>query len=234
MIINPVTLRNDLDKIEDIEKASLRLVVQAVLDFRAEAAIIFEKENDLVADIGEDLTREALDNMGMSTVKRRLFGKIDYKKARYIFNSEYALKQALFVDSKAEKDSGRRTATIQTTQLSMWVRQIRSGIEINEKGKLPFVVDGEFLSTTIFVKYNYVEIEGNDMLVDIIVAALPNGMLQERYNPDANNTIFLAGRNAPTRGEDFRVRISFSKLKEKCNWRVQTIPLYPEEFIWEN
>lgn len=96
------------------------------------------------------------------------------------------------------------------------------------------IVDSEFLSTTIFVKYNYEEINGNDMLVDIIITALPNGLLQNRYNPNSTDTIFLAGRNASSRDEDFRVRIGFKKLKEKCNWRVQTIPLYPEDFIWDN
>ena len=234
MLLNPLTLRNEFDRIEEIEKSSLRMVVQALLDFRLEAASIFEIENDLVADIGEDLTREALDGMGMSSVKKRLFGKVDYKRARYIFNAEYAVKQALFVDSKAEKYSGRGTATIQTSQFSMTVHQRRGGELLIEKGKLPVIIENQFLATTIFVKYNYENVQGNDMLVDITVVALPNGLLQEAYNLNEHDTIFLAGRSSPSRGEDFRVRINFKALKEKANWRVQNIPLHPEDFIWED
>jgi len=54
-------LENDLDRLEEIERASMRLVTQAIYDFRKTAAEIFEKERDLVQDIGEDITREALD-----------------------------------------------------------------------------------------------------------------------------------------------------------------------------
>ncbi len=116
MLIDPNTLREYPERLEAIEKASLRLVVQAVYDFRATAEEIFKFENDLVADIGEDLTREALDKLGVSKIDQRLFGKIDYKKARYLFQPDFAIKQALFVDSKAEKVSGRGTATLQTSQ----------------------------------------------------------------------------------------------------------------------
>ncbi|MDX1993005.1 MAG: SfiI family type II restriction endonuclease [bacterium] len=43
------------------------------------------------------------------------------------------------------------------------------------------------------------------------------------YNPTAEDTIWLAGRNAPTLGEDFRVRVAFGRLKSKSGWRVQKI-----------
>ncbi|MCX6374594.1 MAG: SfiI family type II restriction endonuclease, partial [Armatimonadetes bacterium] len=125
MLIRPQDLKRDLNRLEDIERASLRLVVQAIVDFRQDAVAIFREESDLVADIGEDITREALDRLGMSKIDQRLFGKIDYNRARYLFHPEYAVKQALFVDSKAEKKSGQGTATLQTSQFSMVVRQIR-------------------------------------------------------------------------------------------------------------
>jgi hypothetical protein len=232
MIINPCTLQANLDRLEDIEKASLRLVVQAVLDFRDTANEIFKFEKDLVADIGEDLTREALDKLGVSKIDQRLSGKIDYKRARYLFQPDFAVKQALFVDSKAEKISGKGTATLQTSQLSMTVKQVRANEIVEVQGKLPCIID-DFITTTIFVKYNYSKTEGINVLDNITVAALPNGFLQEKYNPDANDTIFIAGRNAPSQGEEFRVRLSFSKLKEKSSWRVQTIKLSPEKFIWD-
>lgn len=237
MLIDPKSLANDLQRLEDIEKASLRFVAQAIFDFRETAKAIFMNEADLVADIGEDITREALDKVGVSKIDQRLFGKIDYKRARYFFHPDFAIKQALFVDSKAEKLSGQGTATLQTSQLSMTIMQLRSGLPVNIPGKLPAVIEigGEaFLTTTLFVKYNYQEGPNmNNKLDSITVAALPSGMLQEKYNPSIGETIFIAGRNAPTLGEEFRVRLSFNRLKAKANWRVQKIDLV-SRFVWED
>lgn len=157
MLIRPGDLNQNLDRLEEIEKATLRLVTQAIYDYRLIALEIFREESDLVSDIGEDITREALDRLGMPRIDQRLFGKMDYKRACYLFHPDYAVKQALFVDSKAEKVSGQNTATLQTSQFSMVVRQIRSGQEISEPGKLPTVLalKGEsYLTTTSFVKYN--------------------------------------------------------------------------------
>lgn len=237
MLLDPHELSQNLDRLEEIEKASLRLIVQAIYDYRETAVLIFQQENDLVADIGEDITREALDRMGMARIDQRLFGKIDYKRARYLFHPDYAIKQALFVDSKAEKIEGQRTATLQTSQLSLQVRQIRAGQQIEATGTLPPILtvqDDDYITTTIFVKYNYMENHGENTLQSITVSALPNGLLQERYNPSPEDGIWLAGRNAPTRGELFRVRLSFPLLKAKCSWRVQTIPLFSHPFTWDN
>lgn len=199
---------------------------------------MFAQEHDLVADIGEDITREALDRMGMSAIPVRLFGKMDYKRARYIFLPEFAVRQALFVDSKAEATSGQGTATIQTAQTSMLIRQERTGEVIEETGKLPKFIEKEgqqLLTTTVFVKYNYREVSTTEKVLESIsVLCLPSGLLQERYNPNAHDTIWLAGRNAPSRGEAFRVRISLPRLKQKAAWRVQRIRLLPNTaFEWE-
>ncbi len=236
MLIDPKSLAQNIERLEQIEKASLRLVVQALLDFRDTAAEIFKKEIDLVADIGEDITREALDRMSVSRVDQRLFGKIDYKKAIYLFLPDFAVRQAMFVDSKAEKISGQGTATLQTSQLSMTVKQMRSGNKIAVSGKLPPVVeigDLSFLTTTMFVKFNYEEINDKKELKNITIAALPNGFLQDVYNPSFGDTIFIAGINAPTRNEDFRFSLSFNRLKDKAALRVQKIQLPFKEFIWE-
>ncbi len=236
MLIDPRELSQNLDRLEEIEKISLRLVTQAIYDYRIIAQEIFQAESDLVADIGEDITREAIDRLGMPRIDQRLFGKVDYKRACYLFHPDYAIKQALFVDSKAEKESGRGTATLQISQLSMAIRQIRFQREIDIQGKLPTVLNlrGEsYLTTTLFVKYNYAEQRGGKVLRSITVAALPNGMLQDRYNPSSVDTIWIAGRNAPTLGEEFRVRLSFHRLKEKMDWRVQHIPIPPGEFHWD-
>jgi len=237
MLIKPHELNQDLERLEEIEKASLRLLVQAVYEYRATAFDIFKEENDQVADIGEDITREALDRLGMSKIDQRLFGKVDYKRARYIFHPEYAVKQALFVDSKAENIRGQGTATLQTSQLSMTIQQVRSGQEVSVPGKIPMVLtlkNEPYITTTLFVKYNYAIEQGKNLLKTVTVVALPNGMLQEKYNPNSSDTIFIAGRDAPTLREEFRVRLSFSRLQSKAGWRVQTIPLPPDEFHWNS
>ena len=215
------------------------MVTQAIYDFRDEASEFFIHEPDAVADIGEDITREAMDRMGTSVLPVRLFGRIDYKRARYVFHPEYSVRQALFIDSKAEQVAGARTVTIQTSQTSMSIRQMRSGEVIDEQGTLPGVLQlqgDDYLVTTVFVKYNYEDSEDKSekALQNISVTCLPNGMLQEQYNPTHQQTIWLAGRNAPSRSEAFRVRISLPRLKEMANWRVQTLELAPEaQFTWD-
>ena len=237
MFLDPESLSTDLERLEGIEKGSMRLVTQAIYDFRDVASDIFRRESDWAQDIGEDITREALDRMGMSRIDVRLYGKMDYKRARYVFNRDYAILQALFVDSKAEKISGQNSARLQTSQISMRVRQIRSGQELDIPGRLPnFIATerGRCLTTTIFVKYNYNTLNEENRLVSIRIGALPNGFLQERYNPTPQDNIWLTGPDAPTLDEEFRVRLAFNKLKQKMNWRVQTIPLSPEPFIWDD
>ena len=240
MTLHAAELRANPDIIEQVEKATLRMVAQAIYDFRADAIEIFAGESDLVADIGEDITREALDRQGMPTIPVRLFGKIDYKRATYLFHPDYAVRQALFVDSKAEKTEGARTATIQTSQTSMRIRQVRQRQPVDVPGdvdSIAVVRGDEYLTTTIFVKYNYsenVDATSPNCLDSISVLCLPNGLLQDRYNPTANDSIRLAGRNAPTRGEAFRVRISLDALKGKANWRVQSIATDPAQpFAWD-
>ena len=239
MILDPNVLKGDLHLLEQIEKATARMVTQAIYDFRDEAREFFIHEPDLVADIGEDITREAMDRMGTSVIPARLFGKIDYKRARYIFHPEYSVRQALFVDSKAEKVAGAGTVTIQTGQTSLRIRQVRRGEPIDVQGTLPQLLqiqDVDYLVTTVFVKYNYRESadKSEKRLESISISSLPNGMLQELYNPTPQQTFWLAGRNAPSRGEAFRVRVSLTRLKQIANWRVQTIVLVPDvRFSWD-
>jgi len=235
MLINPEALAADLPRLEQIEKASMRLVTQAMLNFREEAAQIYQNEQDKAQDIGEDITREALDRLGVSKVDQRLFGKMDYKRARYVFHPDYAIRQALFVDSKAE-DGALNVARIQIAQTSMRVRQLRDGKALDIPGMMPTVIPagGEFLlTTTVFVKYHYQTIAAEkSRLTSITVAALPNGMLQDIYNPDEFHSIWVVGPDAPTLGEKFRTRLSFPRLSALAAWRVQRIPLAPDEFAW--
>jgi len=213
-----------LDEIEEIEKLTLRWIFQAVLDFGMEAHEVFLKSPDSVKDIAEDITRELLDRLPGFNMQQRIYGTVDYKKARYIILPEQTVKQALFIDSKAEKEN--RSATIQMSQTSMWVRQRRSGTAVDEKGSLPEVSeygDKHYLTTTCLVHFMYKDENDIHHLKEVTIAAIPNGQLQDRYNPTVDDGIWLAGRNAPTRGEDFRVRVNFAKLKQKASWRIQVI-----------
>ena len=155
MTLDPRRLDSEPALLEEIEKATLRMVTQAIYDFRDEAREFFVYEPDAVADIGEDITREAMDRMGTSVLPVRLFGRIDYKRARYVFHPEYSVRQALFIDSKAEQVAGSRTVTIQTSQTSLRIRQIRSGQPIDVQGTLPRTLQlqgVDYLVTTVFVK----------------------------------------------------------------------------------
>lgn len=68
--------------------------------------------------------------------------------------------------------------------------------------------------------YVYGAIEDVNLLRKIIVACIPNGFLQNAYNPSAQNTIWVSGPNAPTRGEVFRTRLNFGS--SICVGRLMT------------
>ena len=219
----------ELDALERLEKTAMAIVVQAIKDYLPQASTIFREETDLPQDIAEDVTREAIEAMGLPGLRERLYGKVDVKKAIYVFLPE-AQPVALMLDAKAEKPNGNRTATIQISQTSMTVKMRRSGVEVAEPGGLEQEIrrgDRAFQVVTIIAKYVYKEVEESQRLDRIIVACIPNGRLQERYNPTTQDTIWLAGRNAPTLGEDFRVRLSYRHLRRKAAWRVEEIALPP-------
>ena len=152
-----------------------------------------------------------------------------------MFHEDYALRQAIFLDSKAEQSN--TASRIQTDQISMRVKQVRGGLERDEAGGLATTIQtpqGTMLTTTIFAKYHYRVVDGVSELLTITVFCVPNGLLQERYNPDAQHGFWRAGPDAPTLGEAFRVRVSMSALREAATWRVQTIHIAaPEGFTWQ-
>ncbi len=211
-------------EIEEVEQSCLRLVVRAIRDYHSKAVEIFKQESDEIGDIAEDVTREALDTLGMSHAPIRLYGKVDYKRAAVVFLPDREINVALMIDSKAEKDGN--TATIQMSQTSMKIYQKRSGKSLCIAGNLPTFIErdkNKMQTVTIIVKYIYENLAEGALLKKIKVACIPSGLLQNLYNPNERNTIWKVGRNAPTRGEEFRVRLSFSELEKKAGWRVVAI-----------
>jgi len=103
MLINPNTLQDNLEILEAIEKASLRLVVQAIYDFRESAKEIFEFESDLVADIGEDITREALDKLGYLKLSKGFLAKLIIKKQDIYFNQTLLLNKLFLLTQKPKR-----------------------------------------------------------------------------------------------------------------------------------
>lgn len=228
-IVNDISSLS-LDEIEDIEKLTLRWLVQATLDFGIEAYDIFRYSPDNVKDVAEDITREIVERLAGYNLTQRIFGTVDYKKARYIVLPNQIVRQALFVDSKAEKSE--TTATLQISQTSMEIRQVRNGVNVTEQGQLPKVYihdNNQFLSSSLFLHYCYEDVDNVHKLKSIIACCVPNGLLQDRYNPSHTDGFWRAGRNAPSLGEDFRVRVNFASLKEKANWRVQKININANE-----
>ena len=201
------------------------MVAQSFDDYRRQAATIFREETDEPQDIAEDITREAIETMGLSEIHERLYGKVDLKKAIYAFIPE-AEPVALMLDTKAERDA--RTATIQMSQTSMTVNMMRSDSKVSVPGKLETIIQRgghDLLVVTIIAKFVYSTHEGRRRLERIILACIPDGILQDQYNPDTSRTIWMAGRNTPSLKEEFRVRLSYAKLRNLASWRVRDINL---------
>lgn len=207
----------------------MEIVVQALRDHQSHAATMFRGETDLARNIAEDATREALATMGVSGINERLYGPFAYKKAIYAFLPD-PHPVALMLDAKAEKHNGNSTATIPMSQTSMTVRMRHPGTKegIAVDGQLDrYIERGErrLYVVTLVAKHVY-EFEGcHHRLRNIIVTCLPNGVLQDRYNPTVDDSFWLIGRNTPSRGEDFRARVSYQALAAKASWRVRNIDL---------
>jgi len=80
-------------EIEGIERLTLRWLFQAAVDFGSAATEIFHQSPDEVKDVAEDVTREMLDSLSGFNVSQRIYGTVDYKKARYIILPDMAVRQ---------------------------------------------------------------------------------------------------------------------------------------------
>lgn len=91
------------DDLEQIERLTLRWIFQAVLDFGMDAYEVFLKSPDDVKDVAEDITRELLDRLPGFNVPQRIFGTVDYKRARYVILPDRIVRQALLSTQKLRR-----------------------------------------------------------------------------------------------------------------------------------
>lgn len=249
---DPARLADNLDALEDIEKTTMQEVCVAFNQHLDRCREAFENALDayphevhpdpdtrkysyLSAEVaralGEDLTNDIVGDYDVADGLDFLTGRLDHKCIRYAYHPDLGpVRQALFLDSKSEKDG--RTSTLQRSQTSLDVmfKNTSTGEVYNEASYLSPVIERggtSYLTTTLIVKYEY---EGETIdeftLNNIVVACIPNGLLQERYNASPEDgDIWRVGRNSPEHDEDFRVRIKFSELEQKAEWRVVKFPV---------
>lgn len=251
----------DLDQIELVEKISLRLAFQAIVWFAPQAWDIFDRSPDNPQDIAEDSTREAIGVFKGFSINERLFGTLDFKQARWLPMPFGLVPQAMMVDSKAKlpySSPRNPRGTVEEGRLDLQMSQVsmvphlgarrdgqpRPHLEpkLNKWMELRF--DGDHISkaitSVVTVHYSYdVKMPGQvgNRLRKIIMSAVPNGLLQDRYSPSSQRTIFAPGKHSPGRGEDPRVRIYYGKLLSFAHWRVQEILFGPDgqdTFHWKD
>lgn len=214
-------------QVERVEKQTLRWIVQALLDYSDEVWVEFRDSPDDADGVAEDVTEESRNRLaGFTLERRRLYGTVDYRRARYSVHDDLVTRQALFVDSKAEKSAS--ASRMQINQTSMRVLFARGdGTVVDVPGQLEKVTslaDGStYLTSTVLVHYHYTEKDGLRRLHGIKVAVVPNGLLETDYVVDAKNTIWRAGPDSPKRGEALRTRLSYDRLKAARPWGVQEI-----------
>lgn len=211
--------------VEVLERTAFEMVVQAVSDYLLQTQKIYREEDNNAQNIAEDVTREAMDSMGVPSIHERLYGKADYKRAMYIFVPE-ARPVALMLDAKTEESDG--TATIQKSETSMEIAYLdRNGNEIREEGSLQREIvrnKKKLHVVSVIAKYAYSDFpNGGYDLDEVVLACIPNGILQGKYNPNPESTIWRAGSRAPTLGEEFCVRLDFAKLQDREQWRVRRL-----------
>ena len=225
------------DQLEEIEKQTLRTLVQALQQYSSEAKDIFDNteapsQNEVIV-LAEDLTQYALEVAEIYPINKRFAGFIDYKRARWLPTPYGLIPQVLLVDAKASKEGNRDT--LQRSQLPMDADfRVRSQVHSMKAGvPLHQVLDGingpvTAVTTTSLVHFYYEDVQHNltgkyRNLIAIYVLAIPHGSLKSKYNPDPDTTFFGQGKHSSAREEEPRIRVYFDRLRHACPWRLQEL-----------
>lgn len=225
-------------QVEQLEKATLRVILQALQEYSLEAKQIFDRteadsETEVIV-LAEDILQYALEVAELYPINKRYAGFIDYKRVRWFPTPFGLIPQALLVDAKASTENNRDT--LQKSQLPMDAEFMDSKGDVHKlsAGVLPHL-DIQFdegviigaISTSILVHFYYEnksELQGcYRELKSIYVLALPHALLKSKYNPNPQKTFFGQGKHSPARGEAARIRVYFSRFREMCPWRFQEL-----------
>ncbi len=233
-------LRDD-DQLELIEKATLRTLVQALQEYSREGKSLFENtaapsETEVIV-LAEDIVQYALEVAECYPINRRFAGFIDYKRVRWFPTSFGLIPQALLVDAKASTENNR--SSLQQSQLPMdadFAAVVGGGQKnIHLAAGFPphlqiAAMDNATLvavTTSVLVHFHYRTLPGNGPrfreLLALYVILLPHQRLKTKYNPNPQTTFFGRGKDAPTLGENPRIRVYFARLREACPWRLQQL-----------
>jgi hypothetical protein len=224
-------------ELEDLEKQTLRMIVQALQQYSREAKEIFETTAadsfTEVIVLAEDLTQYALEVAEVYPINKRFAGFIDYKRARWLPTPAGLFPQILLVDAKASKENTRDT--LQASQLPMDAEFMNGNAVVRLDAGVPPHMDipsanGGALpavTTSIFIHFYYRDLDGDPTrfreLMDIFVLAVPHNRLKQKYNPNPQTSFFGAGKHSPARNEEPRIRVYFSRLRQACPWRLQRL-----------
>ena len=224
------------EQLELLEKQTLRLAVQAVQQYSAEAKALFETtpataESEVIV-LAEDLVQYALEVAECYPINARFAGFIDYKRVRWMPTPFGLIPQAFLVDAKASTENFRET--LQQSQLPMdaefeskgQVVTLAAGVPPHMNVVLPSGNALPAVTTSLFVHFHYTSNTAGPpyrTLHAIYVMALPHQRLKSRYNPDPQTTFFGQGKHSPKRNEDQRIRVYFARLREMAPWRLQEL-----------
>ncbi len=235
------------DQLENLEKQTLRMIVQAVQEYSKEARDIFQStpisgkkkqlETELIV-LAEDLVQYALEVAECYPINKRFAGFIDYKRVRWMPTPYGLIPQALLVDAKASTEHQR--ANLQQSQLPMdadftVTRGTRKGIVVQLPALLPAHLpikahsgkDLLAVTTAAFIQFHYTSLASKSppyrTLHTIYILLVPHRKLKPRYNPNATTSFFGEGKHSPSREEEPRIRVYFDRLIAMCPWRVQTL-----------
>jgi hypothetical protein len=228
------------DQLEDLEKQTLRMIVQAVQEYSKEAREIFQdtkadRKSEVIV-LAEDLVQYALEVAECYPINKRFAGFIDYKRIRWLPTPYGLFPQVLLVDAKASTENNRET--LQQSQLPMaaeFPSAKQAGKVVAMSPGVPFHQELESRSgnkllavtTSAFIHFYYSDLKSKSApfrtLHAIYILLLPHGRLKGRYNPNHTRTFFGEGKHSPKREEEPRIRVYFNRLRKMCPWRLQEL-----------
>jgi hypothetical protein len=226
-----------LDQIEQVEKQTLRVIVQALQEYSREARDIFENtpapsEAEIIV-LAEDLVQYALEVAECYPINKRFAGFIDYKRVRWISTPFGLFPQVLLVDAKASTENNRET--LQQSQLAIDADFTSKGVAVRMRAGVPphmevVMADASIvpaITTSAFIHFYYEDMARTNApyrrLRSIFAMLLPHQSLKPRYNPDATTTFFGQGKHSPARLEVPRIRVYFGRLRAMSPWRLQEL-----------